>query len=127
MTRIPISALLLGLAGLVPFLWGASTAAGLLLDFMPLSLPPALTGTAVLTAYGTIILSFMAGVIWGFAAKAQTAWMPVGLTLSTPPTLWIFFFSGQPDSTRIIALLGGFAGLLAIDLACAHKGLAPER
>ncbi|OAN78875.1 hypothetical protein A8B78_00465 [Jannaschia sp. EhC01] len=126
MTRIPTSALLLGLAGLIPFLWGASSSAGLLLDYMPLSLPPALTGGAVLTAYGTIILSFMAGVIWGFAAKAQTSWMPVGLALSTLPALWIFFFTGQPESTRIIALIAGFVGLLTIDVDCARRGLAPD-
>ncbi|GAB5446868.1 DUF3429 domain-containing protein [Gymnodinialimonas sp.] len=126
MTRIPTSALLLGLAGLIPFLWGASSSAGLLLAYMPLTLPPAFTGTAILTAYGTVILSFMAGVIWGFAAKAQTAWMPLGLALSTLPALWIFFFSGQPDTTRLITLVVGFVGLLAIDIACARKGLAPE-
>lgn len=125
MTRIPSSALLLGLAGLIPFLWGASSSANLLLNYMPVILPPAFTGTAVLTAYGTIILSFMAGVIWGFAAKDQGAWMPVGLALSIVPALWIFFFTGQPDSTRIIALLIGFVGLLGIDWTCTRNGLAP--
>ena len=125
MTRIPSSALLLGLAGLIPFLWGASSSATLLLDYMPIALPPAFTGPAILTAYGTIILSFMAGVIWGFAAKAQSAWMPLGLALSVLPALWIFFFTGQPDSTRLIALLIGFTGLLFIDQACGRQGLAP--
>lgn len=125
MTRIPTSALLLGLAGLLPFLWGASSSANLLLDYMPISLPPAFSGTTVLTAYGTIILSFMAGVIWGFAAKDSGPWMPIALTLSTVPALWIFFFTGQPDSIRIIALLIGFVGLLVIDWSCARKGIAP--
>lgn len=126
MIRIPTPALLLGLAGLLPFLWGAASSAGLLLEYMPLSLPGAFTGSAVLTGYGTIILSFMAGVIWGFAAKARSSWMPLGLALSTVPALWIFFFSGQPDGARMMALIAGFIGLLALDWACTRKGLAPE-
>lgn len=125
MTRIPTSALLLGLAGLIPFLWGASSSASLLLQYMPATLPTAFTGPSLLAAYGIIILSFMAGVIWGFVAKAQNAWMPLGLALSTLPALWIFFFTGQPDSTCLIALIFGFIGLLALDLACTHLLLAP--
>lgn len=126
MTRIPSSALVLGLAGLIPFLWGASSSASLLLEYMPIALPPAFIGTALLTAYGTIILSFMAGVIWGFAAKAETSWMPIGLVLSVVPALWIFAFSGQPESTQLIALIVGFTGLLVIDQACARMDLAPD-
>lgn len=126
MTRIPTSALLLGLAGLIPFLWGASSSATLLLTYMPITLPPAFTGPAILTAYGTIILSFMAGVIWGFAAKAQNAWMPLGLALSTLPALWIFFFTGQADGPLLLALITGFIALLALDVVCARSNLAPD-
>lgn len=126
MTRIPSSALLLGLAGLLPFLWGASSSAGLLLEYMPgPTLPAAFTGTALLVTYGTIILCFMAGVIWGFAAKADGAWMPAGLAVSVLPALWIFGFSGQPEGVTLLALIAGFAGLLAVDYACIRAGLAP--
>lgn len=126
MTRIPTSALLLGLAGLIPFLWGAASSATLLLAYMPLTLPPAFTGAAVLTAYGTVILSFMAGVIWGFAAKAPGPWMPLGLAASTLPALWIFFFNGQADGLRLAALIVGFLGLIVIDWVCVSRGLAPD-
>lgn len=125
MTRIPTSALLLGLAGLIPFLWGAASSASLLLPYMPVALPPAFTGAPLLAAYGTIILSFMAGVIWGFAAKATGPAMPMGLILSVLPALWIFFFSGQSDSATLMALTFGFIALLAIDYVCARNGLAP--
>jgi len=67
----------------------------------------------------------MAGVIWGFAAKADGPWMGVGLTLSVLPALWIFFFTVQPAAAQILALIGGFAGLLVIDYACMSRGLAP--
>lgn len=127
MKRIPPSALVLGLAGLLPFLWGGATAVPLLLDYAPaLPILPTLTGTALLAAYGTIILGFMAGVIWGFAARDGGPFMPAGLVLSVLPPLWIFFFSAQPDGTQLLALIAGFTGLLAIDHTCARRGLAPE-
>ena len=67
----------------------------------------------------------MAGVIWGFAAKADGAWMPLGLILSVLPALWIFFFTGQPAPLQMLALMAGFASLLPIDYACQRQGLAP--
>ncbi|MEJ6395682.1 DUF3429 domain-containing protein [Gymnodinialimonas sp. 2305UL16-5] len=128
MTRIPTSALLLGLAGLVPFLWGATSSVELALTYLPVpeSLPNAFIGPELLVTYGTIILSFMAGVIWGFAAKGSGTWMPIGLTLSVLPALWIFFFTPSPISAQILALIAGFSGLLAIDWACLRRGLAPD-
>lgn len=126
MTRIPSSALLLGLAGLIPFLWGASSSVSLLLEYMPVpTLPPAFTSTTLLVNYGTVVLCFMAGVIWGFAANVDGPLMPSGLALSVIPALWIFVFSAQPDAVKLLALIGGFCGLLIIDYACVHLELAP--
>ncbi|MEX3016981.1 DUF3429 domain-containing protein [Gymnodinialimonas hymeniacidonis] len=127
MSRIPNSALLLGLAGLIPFLWGAASAAWIVADY--LNVPDIVliySGVPVLIAYGTIILSFMAGVIWGFAAKDGGPWMPIGLTLSVLPALLMFFVFNLPALTQIFALILGFVGLLAVDWVCARKGLAPD-
>ncbi|MFN3577140.1 MAG: DUF3429 domain-containing protein, partial [Tabrizicola sp.] len=71
-TRIPRPALLLGLAGLIPFLWSVAThlspalaaAAGKWLS-------PMFLGAYVGLTYGTVILSFMSGVLWGFATRAE--------------------------------------------------------
>lgn len=126
MTRIPSSALLLGLAGLLPFLWGASSSASLLLEYMPVpALPPAFIGPSLLVSYGTIILCFMAGVIWGFAVKAEGSWMHTGLALSVIPALWILSFTAQPDPIKLLALIVGFIGLLGIDYACVRAQIAP--
>lgn len=127
MTRIPTSALVLGLVGLMPFAWGASSSVSLLLEYMPVPpLPAAFIGSALLVTYGTIILCFLAGVIWGFAAKEGGSWMSTGLALSILPALWIFAFTVQPDSTKLLALIAGFTGLLVIDYACTRAGIAPE-
>ena len=127
MSRIPASALVLGLAGLIPFLWGAATAVAITVTYLQLPIVLLIySGVPILVHYGMIILCFMAGVIWGFAAKEGGPWMPIGLTLSVLPALLMFFVFSLPMVTQLLALILGFVGLLAVDCACQRKGLAPE-
>ena len=60
-TRIPASALLLGLAGLIPFFAGAAA------QFHALPLLDAEAGLKLVVIYGAIILSFLGGIRWGTA------------------------------------------------------------
>ena len=134
MTSIPKSALWLGLAGLIPFLFGA----GLALSPEP-DLPPGQfafiypsDAPAILAAYGTVILCFMSGVLWGFAAQGPKDEAPLGYTLSVIPALYAFFFC-QPhvfaftpsnlDSLRNLGI--GFVGVLLLDWFFAHRALTP--
>ena len=67
MRDIPNSALILGLAGLVPFFWGVATSYDPVLHNLSLTwLSERYTGSSVNLIYGTIILAFMSGVLWGF-------------------------------------------------------------
>lgn len=126
MTRIPTSALILGLSGLIPFLWGGATSVTLLRDYLPgIALAPDLLGVPLLVAYGTIILCFMAGAIWGFVAKAEGPWLAIGLAISVLPALWILAFTGQPHATQLLALIAGFTALLPLDYLCARRAIAP--
>lgn len=59
--KIPGAALVLGLAGLVPFVAGAAS----LWASMPLL--PSQTGLRLAIIYGAIILSFLGGIRWGTA------------------------------------------------------------
>ncbi len=127
MTRIPTSALLLGFAGLIPFLWGGATA------FMPYlaeisldRLGPRFTGQALLQSYGIVILAFMSGVIWGFAARTQGALATKGYALSVLPALWAFFFGTIALPGALWTLLFGFVALLFLDWTFAKNGAAPE-
>ena len=134
MTTIPRTALWLGLAGLLPFLF----AAGLALSPEP-DLPPGQFAAiypsdakAILTAYGTVILCFMSGVLWGFAAQAPSDDAPLGYVLSVIPALYAFFFcqphifSLSPSNLDSIRNLGlGFIGLLALDWVFSTRALAP--
>jgi hypothetical protein len=123
---IPHPALLLGLAGLLPFLWGVGTLLSPTLHTLTLdTIGPRFTGPYVLIAYGTIILSFMSGVLWGFAAKgAEQRW--TGYALSTGPALWAFFFVGGGPTQALWALLTGFVVLLVLDLQFSLWGLTPR-
>ncbi|MEL6551080.1 MAG: DUF3429 domain-containing protein [Pseudomonadota bacterium] len=123
---VPRSALLLGLAGVLPFLWGALTT--LLPEIGAAVLPylnPRLIGPFVQLWYGTIILSFMSGVLWGFATKAGD-WQGWGYALSTLPALFCFFFVGRGADNSADMLIVGFAGLLALDYLFYRRGLTPD-
>ena len=97
MRDIPNSALILGLAGLVPFFWGVATSYDPVLHNLSLTwLSERYTGSSVNLIYGTIILAFMSGVLWGFSANVSDKRRPIGLILSVLPALWAFFtFNGQ--------------------------------
>jgi hypothetical protein len=126
MTPIPRSALLLGLAGLIPFLWGVATLYSTdLAQFGQRTFGPRFVGPFVQLQYGTIILAFMSGVLWGFSTRAEGRVAATGYALSVLPALWAFFFVGGGPVSAAIYLAAGFAGLLALDWMFWNQGLAP--
>ncbi len=121
--RVPPAAAILGAAGLLPFLWSAATQLSPgLAGWAGGYLPPMFMGAYVGLAYGTVILSFMSGVLWGFAARGSD-WLPYAL--SVIPALWVFFTVTDGTDISSIYLMAGFAGLLLLDLTFAQRGLAP--
>ena len=126
MSQIPRAPLLLGLAGLLPFLWGAATVLSPALnDFSTNTLGARFTGPYVQLFYGAIILSFMSGVLWGFATKANEGKAALGYALSVLPALWAFFTTGSGPTTASLNLMVGFAGLLILDMSFSRWGLTP--
>jgi hypothetical protein len=125
--RIPRAALGLGFAGVIPFVWGAATETVPSLAVAAYQVvPPVFVGAVVLATYGTVILSFMSGVLWGFAARAANGGAAVGYALSVLPALWAFFMVRDASDTSLIWLATGFAALLALDWSFARQGLAPD-
>ncbi|MGI3209541.1 DUF3429 domain-containing protein [Roseovarius tibetensis] len=123
---VPRAPLVLGLAGLLPFLWGALT---VLFPDLGLwtaqTIGPRFAGPYVMLFYGAVILSFMSGVLWGFATKATGMLATTGYALSVIPALWAFFMTGGGPTSAGINLIFGFAGLLGLDWHFARHGLAP--
>jgi hypothetical protein len=125
--RIPRTALLLGLAGLIPFLWSAATHLSPDLSrWAGQFLQPMFLGAVVGLTYGTVILSFMSGVLWGFATKAEGAEATVAYGLSVIPALWVFFMVTDASPNSTIFLAAGFVGLLLLDAMYSAWGLAPR-
>ena len=126
MTSIPRAALLLGLAGLIPFVWGALTVlSDPLYEWSVRTLGGRFTGPYIGLFYGAIILSFTSGVLWGFATKASGAVAASGYALSVLPALWAFFMTGGGPVSASISLMAGFLGLLGLDWMFWKQGLAP--
>ncbi len=73
-----------------------------------------------------VILSFMSGVLWGFATKADGARATLGYVLSVIPALYAFFFVGGGPQAAALYLAGGFAGLIILDFLFTHWGLTPR-
>lgn len=92
-TKIPLSVLLPGLAGLIPFVVLS------LSELLSLGLPPVISLLAFNT-YGAVILSFVGAIWWGLAA-ATSQRVPRGI---------MFYWSVVP------ALIGWFATLVAPDV-----------
>ncbi|MEM8730517.1 MAG: DUF3429 domain-containing protein [Pseudomonadota bacterium] len=127
MIGIPFVPLALGLAGLIPFIWGALTYLNPTLSEWGLAtFGPRFVGPYVQLFYGSIILSFMSGVLWGFATKTSGTRAALCYTLSVLPALWAFFMTGGGPTSAGTHLIMGFAGLLLIDIAFSTWGLTPE-
>lgn len=125
MTQIPRGPLLLGMAGLIPFLWGIITLYSPSAFDLTMSIPgPRFVAPYVMLSYGSIILSFMAGVLWGFATRApQAAW--IYYALSVIPALWVFLLVGAGPISSARYLIAGFVCLLGLDWLFWSQKLTP--
>ena len=123
----PRAATVLGFAGLIPFVWGALTVLFPALAEVGAGLLGArFTGVSVLIAYGTIILCFMGGVLWGFATRAgpELQWQAYGT--SVLPAIWVFFAVGGTQAASLSALFVGFFAMLSLDLQFSQWKLVPN-
>ncbi len=118
---LPLFALLLGIAGLVPF-----AGCGLLAVA-----PNGDRAAFALVAYGAVILAFLGGVHWGFALED-----PVGrgergrLILGVLPSLagWVALLLSAAFNTEagLGLLIVGFAGTMIVENRAAKAGLVPS-
>ena len=127
MKKIPHSALILGLSGLIPFFWGTVTSLDFVLENLKLTgLSEEYISSRINLIYGTIILAFMSGVLWGFAANVGDKRRPFGFILSVLPALWAFFTFNGLLMNPVTSLIMGFLGVFAIDIRFYYWQLTPE-
>jgi hypothetical protein len=125
MTQIPRPALLLGLAGLIPFLYGALSVLVPATGALGRLWAETYHGVYLLQIYGIVILCFMAGVIWGFAARAEGREATLFYVLSVVPAIFVFLTAFAQPRPSLVMLIVGFVALLAVDGSATRQGLAP--
>jgi hypothetical protein len=117
-TKVPLPALLLGFAGLIPPLVLTAVA---LLD---IGLFAPSTPGFVLT-YAAIILSFLGGSWWGFASVARRPnWLLLGIAVVPALAGWAAIFSFTPPAA-LFGLAGALVVSLAVDALLVRGRLAP--
>ncbi len=117
---IPKSALVLGLAGAIPFVaFAAARALGW----------PTLAGFPVTTAllgYGAVILSFLGGIRWGSALnEPDGVRQGLQLTLSVVPSLVAWAALLMPPERGLVILLFGVIAQGVSDAGLARTGQYP--
>lgn len=123
---IPRVAVILTALGAIPFVWGAfSTLNPALNGSVAGVLGPRFVGPYIGLFYGSVILSFMSGVLWGFATKTKGRQAGIGYGLSVLPALWAFFMTGGGPNTAAGNLITGFVAVLLLDWQFWRWGLAP--
>jgi hypothetical protein len=117
--KVPLPALLLGLAGLIP----PAILTGVALFDLGLFAP---STPGFVRSYGAIILSFLGGSWWAFACREERpSRLLLGIAVLPPLAGWtaIFWFY-PPEALFGLALL--LLGSLAVDALLVRRRLAPS-
>lgn len=120
LSDVPRPARALGLAGLIPFV-GLAAAAHLA--------PPGWSDVArgLLAGYGVVILSFMGGCRWGFAAAGLdpegASWWRLGVSVAPALLAWAALALGPDVALWACAL--GLIALFAADVSLTRAAGAP--
>lgn len=110
MTRLPPLVILLGFAGLLPFLAGPAW-----LTWAPHSAPALIDH--VWLSYGALIASFMAGTFWGFALPAAEGDEgKLGMLIASVLMLITWAATALPMRGALYTLIAVFALLLLADI-----------
>ena len=127
MSQIPRPALILGLAGLIPFLYGALSVLVPATGAIGRLWGSNYEGFQILQVYGIgPILCFMAGVIWGFAARTEGRAATFLLRALGHPAIFVFLTAfSAPRPSPDHADQQAFRRAAAIDVSAARQGLAP--
>jgi Protein of unknown function (DUF3429) len=127
--RLPLTAILLGVAGLIPFIGCGIAALGV-------DEASAQQMLWALIAYGAVVLSFLGGVHWGFALEPQGGeqsgrterWR---LLFGALPALvgWVALLIplALPSWIGLVILIAGFLGTALVESQAARRGLLQPR
>jgi hypothetical protein len=127
MNGVPRPAVVLGLLGLLPFLYGVAlvlAAPGALPGYGVVEAAPS-GGLHLLERFGAAILGFMGGCLWGFAsAPGRLPTLALLGAASVPAFLALVAIRPDPAQS-CLALAFGYVVLQGIDVAFHRVGVTP--
>lgn len=120
---IPRPPLAIGIAGLVPFIYGAAAAhlPAWESDFAP--------PLVIIELFGPLLFAYMSGVFWGFVAgsnrtSSRAGWRWLGLAAAPAAFVFLAMLLAPGDTVEI--LLFAFPALLPIDYLFWRAKMAPR-
>ena len=120
LTTVPLGAVFLGVAGLVPFLGFAALAvSGYDGGLGTIGLSP----RTILSAYGAVIASFLGGIRWGAAAARGAGSADYLIAIVPSLVAWAALAAPAPWDLRVLGILVLVWGVVDQDLS--RRGLAP--
>ncbi len=119
LTEVPTPALILGLAGLAPFLLGAGA--------MALGSPTVVVNAYLhLLRYAAIILTYIGAVHWGLAVAAgETRWWWYAVSILPALVAWLVVSVAGPVFQFGVMAIAYFV-VFMVDLRAVEAGLAPR-
>ncbi|GJD88134.1 MULTISPECIES: DUF3429 domain-containing protein [Methylobacterium] len=118
---VPMGAVILGVAGLIPFLgFAALSVAGNDGGLGTLGLSP----RTILSAYGAVIASFLGGIRWGAAAARNAGSGDYLLAIVPSLVAWAALAAPAPWDLRILGVLVLAWGLVDQDMP--RRGIVPR-
>jgi hypothetical protein len=127
MNRIPLPALVVGVSGLLPFVYAVILVFSEAGTWPTLGLFPSDSagGVLILERFGAAILAFMGGCLWGFASAPGRRPTFLLLIASAIPAL-LAALAVQPNpALSCVWLAFGFVAVQLIDVAFHRTGIAP--
>jgi hypothetical protein len=115
---VPRPALVLGGAGLIPFLAGVA-------GVWTLDYPDFFLALNLMMAYAAVVLAFLGAVHWGLALAQEAAGNWRRLAPSVLPALAGWFALMLPNALGLLLLAIGFAGAFLADRAAVTANRAP--
>lgn len=116
----PRTPLALAALGTAPFIIGAIGAAT---DTVFTPFPSSSVESVI--HYGIVIMSFLTGILWGFASHSQKGQSSYAYITGAIPALYVFFAVAGSDADKLEALMFGFPALLVIDTSFQKSALTP--
>lgn len=124
---IPKTPFWMAMLGMVPMLWGvAETYVPAFLSITEMFSSGWFQAPYASIRFAEIVLLFMSGILWGFAARSRGTTANIGYFLAVLPVLYVYFFVAVGIGDVTVKLSVGYILVLGIDRVFHTQNLTPD-